>query len=131
MGFCFRRGRQLGAERYDLHFDRGEPFRGHVIHIKNSRQAMVDVPYFKRVNVCPEKAADLTPALQMVDLFAWCISHNDNVTRFWHRVLNDLPWASRYLNYEYLVKPDLAALERTLGWELPRRGKEPADRDSE
>jgi hypothetical protein len=26
MGFCFRRGRQLAAERYDLHFDRGDLF---------------------------------------------------------------------------------------------------------
>ena len=125
MGFCFRLGRQIGAEKYDLHFDRNESFRGHVIDVKESKQALIDVPYFKRVNVCTADVADLTPALQMVDLFAWCISHNDNATRFWHRALNDLPWASRYLDYGYLSKPDMAALERTLGWKLKRRGMEP------
>jgi hypothetical protein len=129
LGFCFRWGRRIGAEQFHLHFDRGEPFRGHVLNIKESKKAKLDVPIFEKITVHPAADSSFTPALQMADLFAWCISHNDNANRWWHRVLNDLPWDSRYLDYGYLVKPDPVALERTLRWNLPRRGKAPADRD--
>jgi hypothetical protein len=129
LGFCFRWGRKIGAEQFHLHFDRGEPFRCHVLNIKDSKKAKLVVPIFEKVTVHPAADSSVTPALQMADLFAWCISHNDNTTRWWHRVLNDLPWDSRYLDYGYLVKPAPVALERTLRWNLPRRGKAPADRD--
>jgi hypothetical protein len=129
LGFCFRWGRTIGVEQFHLHFDQGEPFRGHAIDRANSAQAKIDAPYLAKMTVLPAADARLTPALQMADLFAWCISHNDNTTRWWHRVLNDLPWDSKYLDYGYLVNPTPGALEKTLGWNLTRRGKAPADLD--
>jgi hypothetical protein len=129
LGFCFRWGRSIGAEHFHLHFDQGEPFRGHALDRANSEQAKIDAPYLAKMIVLPAADSKLTPALQMADLFAWCISHNDNVNRWWDRVLNDLPRDSKYLDYGYLVNPTPGALERTTDSNLPRRGKAPADLD--
>ena len=108
-------------------FRSGEPFRGHVLDRANSEEAKIVAPYLAKMTVLPAADSKLTPALQMADLFAWCISHNDNVTRWWHRVLHGLEWDSKYLDYGYLVNPTPGALERTADWNLPPRGKAPAD----
>jgi hypothetical protein len=86
--FGFEWGRKIGAEQFHLHFDRGERFRGYAIHRRNSKQAKKDAPYLGKIVVCGAADSGVTPALQMADLFAWCISHNDDVARWWHRVLH-------------------------------------------
>jgi hypothetical protein len=121
LGFCFKWGIKIGAEAYQLYFDQGEPFFGHACDRRNHRKAKKDIAPMKKVVHIGESDMRTVPALQMADLFAWCINHNDDVRRAWHARLNGLPWGSTILSYEYLVNPTPGALERTAAWNLPRR----------
>lgn len=130
LGFVFRWGRKVGAEQHHLYFDQGEAFRGHAIDRVNSDRVKDESPIFNNVVVNAEVNMRHTPGLQLADLFAWCISHNDDTDkRLWHRALNDLPvfpsWESVFMNEKYLANPTPGALERTAEWRLPRRGMKP------
>jgi hypothetical protein len=83
-------GRRVEAESYHLRFDQGEDFRGHAIDRITSKQINEDVPIFEKVTVPPEADSRITPPLQMADLFACCIAHNDQTRkRSWHRILDE------------------------------------------
>jgi len=124
MGFAFARGRAVGATSYHLYFDRGEPFIGRARAKWNSKKARIDVPLLANVDVIAEAISAVTPGLQMADLFAWCISHNDIITkRLWHRALNDLPWHSVYLDEGLLLQPTPGSLERIKRWRLSQQEK--------
>jgi hypothetical protein len=126
MGFGFAWGREIRADSYHFHFDQGEDFRGHALDRISRKEIKEDVPIFEKVSVFPEADSNLTPPLQMADLFAWCIAHNDDkIKRSWHPVLNDLSWESKILTYDYLIKPSQKAMERTLNWNTPPRGMQP------
>src|ERR1019366_3984048 len=99
----------------------GEPFFGHIYDRKHNPKARRTIPSLGKVIVLAEADMRVTPALQMADIFAWCINHNNNVSREWHRRLNRLPWRSRGLRYENLLKPKNGALELVRSWNLPRR----------
>ena len=125
LAFCFRWGRRIGAQGHHLYFDQGEPFYGHAVdrwQTKKSRKAIVPMEKVFRLS---ELDSRVTPALQLADLFAWCINHNDVVTREWHERLHALTWYSLYLDYDLLMKPAPGALERTAAWNLPRRKRNP------
>jgi hypothetical protein len=68
-----------------------------------------------------ESNMKIVPALQMADLFAWCVNHNHAVTRDWHGALHALPWSSLYLDHARLIKPDPKAIEMTRLLNLPKR----------
>jgi hypothetical protein len=121
LGFLFKWGRLIGAERYELYFDQGEPFFGHVYDRKHSKKARRQITLMPQVVHIGEVDMRVSPALQIADLFAWCINHNDDTRRDWHRRLNGLDWRSLILDYEHLVKPTPGALERTAAWNLPKR----------
>jgi hypothetical protein len=122
LGFCFQWGRKIGMESYQLYFDQGEPFYGHVCDRKSNKKARKQINPMKNVVHLGESDMRNVPALQVADLFAWCINHNDDVRREWHARLNRLPnWSSTILDYDHLVKPTPGALERTAAWNLPKR----------
>jgi hypothetical protein len=130
LGFVFRWGRKLGAESHRLYFDQGEEYRGHAIDRVNSNRVKSTCPIYSDVEVMQEVNMRRTPAIQLADLFAWCISHNDEPNkRLWHRALDNLPinpsWESVYLDKGYLANPTPGALEMTNKWRLPRRGLKP------
>jgi hypothetical protein len=130
LGFVFRWGRKAGAEWYHLYFDRNEDFYGHVRDRKDNKKIRKDIPMLEKVAVLAEAEMQLTPGLQLADLFAWCISHNDIPSkRLWHRALNDLPidpsWESVYMDESYLLNPTPGALERTQAWGMPQRRLKP------
>jgi len=130
LGFVFRWGRKLGVESHDLYFDQGESYRGHALDRASSDRVKKTSPIFNDVIVHDEVNMRDTPALQLADLFAWCISHNDEPNKqLWHRALNDLPvdpsWESVYMDEKYLANPTTGALERAAEWRLPRRGLKP------
>jgi hypothetical protein len=120
LGFCFKRGKAIGAKSYQLYFDRGEPFFGHVCD-RMQKKCKKDIPSLKQVIYFGESDMRLVPALQMADLFAWCINHNDKVPRQWHGELHSLPWKALSLDYDRLLKPKPGALEQVAAWNLPRR----------
>ena len=123
--FCFKWGRHIGARRYQMYFDQGEPFYGHLCDRMNSSRAKRDVPLLNAITHKEETNMKAVPAIQMADLLAWCISHNENATRLWHRRLNDLPWSSPYLDQKYLSQPIEERLEQSEHWGMPKRKPNP------
>ena len=125
LGFCFKWGRYIGARQYEMYFDQGEPFYGHLCDRMNSKKARKDVPLLDAIAHKSESNMRDVPAKQMANLLAWCISHNENATRMWHRQLNDLPWSSLYLDEKYLSQPTEGRLEQAEQWGMPRRKPNP------
>jgi hypothetical protein len=121
LGFVFRYGKRLGVKGYQLYFDRNESFYGHVRDRWNCKKSRKQVPELNKVLHVGESPMAISPALQMADLFGWCINHQDNVRRNWHKRVGDLSWDSYILSYKYLIKPTPGALERTTAWNLPKR----------
>ena len=120
-GFCFARGRAIGADYYHLYYDQGEPFYGHLDVRMRNKKARKAIPSLEKVAHYGPANMRVVPALQMADLFAWCISHNDSVPRSWHRQLNQLNWQSKGLDYPHLLKPKKGALELLASFRLPKR----------
>jgi len=119
--FALKWGRYIGAKKYQVYFDRGEPFYGHIRNRWRHPKANKDIEIMKDVINVDESISSEVPALQMADLFAWCINHNDNVTREWHGRLHSLSYNSPLLDYEHLIKPRQGVLEIIDSWELPAR----------
>ena len=127
LGFVFRWGRRVSAENHHLCFDRGEPYRGHALDRVKVERVKTTCPIFNHVVVDAEADMRLTPALQLADLFAWCVSHNDMADkRLWHRALDYLEsWESVYMNEKYFANPIPGALKKTADWRLPKRALKP------
>jgi hypothetical protein len=123
LGFVLRYGRRLGVEGYQLYFDRNEPFCGHIRDRWNCKKSRREIPEIKKVVSIGESNTAVSPALQIADLFAWCLNHKDNVRRDWHKRVNNLHWDSYILTYEYLIKPTPGALKRTAAWGFTKRRK--------
>jgi hypothetical protein len=121
VGFCFKWGTHIGTHWWQFYFDQGEPFYGHVRDRLNNKESKKAIPLMSKVSHLGESNTRESPALQVADLFAWCINHNDNVVRDWHRALHSLPWRSLFLDHDLLVKPKDGALERMESWNLPKR----------
>lgn len=121
LGLVFSWGRRIGAGFYELYFDQNEPFYGHVQDRRVNKKSKKQVTLLEKVAYVGESDSRLVPALQIADLFAWCINHVGDVRRKWHRRLNDLPWDSLILDYGLLLGPIPGALERTAAWNLPKR----------
>lgn len=114
-------GRIVGSKKYELYFDRGEPFYGYIQNTWRHPKAQRDIELMKDILSISEAVSTEVPALQMADLFAWSINHANQETREWHIRLHDLPWQSRLLDYEHLIMPNSDALRRIESWHLPPR----------
>ncbi len=121
VGFALKWGRYIDAKKYELYFDRGEPFYGYISTRWRHPKAQKDIELMKDIIHVGESTSREVPALQMADLFAWSVNRANQETKEWHIRLHDLPWESRLLDYEHLIKPNLGALKRMASWELPRR----------
>jgi hypothetical protein len=120
LGFVLRWGKHIGAKKYELHFDRGEPFYGHIHTRWTHPKAQKDIQTMKDVISVDEAISMYVPALQMADLFAWCINRIKHETREWHIRLHHLPWRAPLLDYEHLIKPSRWVLDYIASWKLPR-----------
>jgi hypothetical protein len=60
-------------------------------------------------------------ALQLADLYAWCISHKTaKHRRKWHnRILNQRKWIDDHYGYDAIVKVNETMVELTKSWSLP------------
>jgi hypothetical protein len=121
LSFCLRWGREIGAKYYHLYYDQGEPFFGHVDDRMRNEKAKRTIPLLgKVVHYGQSNMRDVLP-LQLADLFAWCISHNNQASKPWHRRLNDLSWHSLILDYPRLLSPTKSVLDLMASWKLPKR----------
>jgi hypothetical protein len=121
VSIVFKWGRRIGVEWYELYFDQGEPFYGHIYGRRHNKKSKRQITPMKKVVHLGESDMRVVPALQVADLFAWCINHVDDVRRKWHGDLNRLPWESLVLDYNHLLTPNPDALERISTWKLPMR----------
>lgn len=121
VSFALKWGRYIGAKKYEFYFDRGEQFHGHISNRWRHPKARKDIELMKDIIHVGESVSSDIPALQMADLFAWSINRANQETREWHRNLHSLPYGSRLLDYEHLIKPRQESLEAIAAWELPRR----------
>jgi hypothetical protein len=121
VGFALKWGRYINAKKYELYFDRGEPFYGYISARWRHPKVQKDIEMMKDIIHVGESTSKEVPALQMADLFAWGINRANQETRVWHRRLHSLPFQSRLLDYEHLIHPSRERLKQIASWELPRR----------
>ncbi len=121
VGFALKWGRYLDAKKYELYFDRGEPFYGYISTKWRNPKAQKDIELMKDIIHVGESTSREVPALQMADLFAWSVNRANQETREWHIRLHYLPYQSRLLSYEYLIHPIPGILEKAASWGLPPR----------
>jgi len=124
LGLCLKWGKVIGAGGYELYFDRGEPFFGHISDRYNNKKSKRAIPLMEKVVQLATSNMKRVPALQVADLFAWSANHINDVRRGWHARLNRLDWYSLILDYRRLLKPTPGALEKLASWNLPKRREE-------
>ena len=122
LAFVFKWGRFIGAQWFELYFDQGEPFYGHVYDRSHNKRSKRDIPIMKHIAHLGESDMRLVPALQLADMFAWCGGHQPG-TYLWHKRANDLHWAGLYLGYEHMLNPRPGILDLMKSWKLPPRRK--------
>ncbi|SRR5579875_412517 len=119
---CLEWGRDImGAHFYHLFFDRNEPFRGHVCDRQRNAKAVKQLPLLERIRRNDEVDMRTVPALQMADLFAWCVSHKGTVRWKWHEAVLELPRMDEWLEYANLLKPIPGVPQLVNSWRLPKR----------
>lgn len=121
LSYAFKWGKHIGAQYYELYYDQGEKFYGHVKNRRDHPKARKAIEPMQRVVHLGESDMTLLPALQIADLFAWGINHANQEVREWHIRLHDFKWESKSLEYEHLINPNRAALDLAYSWKLPRR----------
>jgi len=106
MFHVFRLGERVGTNFYHLYFDQNEPFYRHAVDRWKNKKAKKILAPFKKVVHCGESNARDVPALQMADLFAWCVSHKNDVRQEWHGRVLSLYRIDEWLDYEMLSNPE-------------------------
>lgn len=121
LGFALKWGKYIGCQKWQLYYDRGEQFYGHIHNRWRHPKAQKDIELMKEILDVSESVAMHVPALQMADLLAWSINRANRETRLWHVRLHDLPCHNALLDYAHLIRPNLERLEQIASWKLPRR----------
>jgi hypothetical protein len=105
-----------------MFFDQGEPFLGHLIQIMQSKKAMKDAPSLAMITSKGDADSKNVPALQLADLYAWCVSHRNSVWRpQWLKdLLSDDYWLE-YYDKESLGVVDMEAMQTFDSWNVPKR----------
>jgi hypothetical protein len=114
----------MGAHFYHFVFDQNEPFMGHVSDRQTNRKAKKHLKSFvDRILSTTTGNMREVPALQMADLFAWCVSQKGRKPRFrWqNRLLNQRDWFHDWFGYDQIVNPIPGVPALVKSWNLPRR----------
>jgi hypothetical protein len=122
---CLEWGQSRGADFWHLFFDQNEPYCGHVSDRQRNPRALKQVPLLKRIFIKPSPDMRRSPALQLADMFAWCVSHKNKHRHEWHRDLINLKRLDRWLGYDDLVNPIPGVADLVEKWKLPRRRPTP------
>ena len=114
---------------YDLYFDRGEPYRGHIIDRFENQEFKrwaiektgIDIERYFQVHP-PSDCRDF-PELQVADLFSWCHSRYYNVRFEWQHRLLEIKCDGQRITRNTLINPNLATLDIIKSLRLPKRAK--------
>jgi hypothetical protein len=123
-GFCLHYGLHIGAVKFQLFFDRNEPFCGHIQDRVNNRQAKKLDPLWNHVVFVGEGDMRDIPGLQAADLLAWSINHDheENGPRYeWQRRLLMIDRDKELFDFSKLSKPQRQVIDLVKTWKLPRR----------
>ena len=82
---------------------------------------MKQVPIIDRVTYIGESDMRKAPALQLADLFAWCVSHKHKDLYEWQSNLLKVPRLDEWIDYSEAIKPIAGTAELVKTWKLPRR----------
>ena len=113
---------QASCDQCHFFFDQGEPFYGHLVQLLQSKRAVKDAHFLRKITHCGESNSRLVPALQLADLYAWCQSHrNSSWQPQWQTKLLKTHFRWKWLDKPDLTNVDHADQERFLSWNLPKR----------
>jgi hypothetical protein len=113
---------QASCEDIHLFFDQGEPFYGHLCQLLNSKQAMKDAFLLQKISHRSESDMRRVPALQLADLYAWCVSHRLSEWKpRWQVRMLKTHWLGQWFDKTNIhdIKWDEQAKFST--WNLPKR----------
>ncbi len=112
------------AARFQLFFDQGEPFYGHIRDRVDNRASRKHGPLWKMVTHLGESDMREVPALQAADLFAWSVNHfiEEHGARFdWQKRLLRIKRENTYFRYARMMKPIWEHVELLQTFNLPKR----------
>jgi hypothetical protein len=121
---CFQYGvNYLRGRRFNLIFDRGEPFYGHLKDRQNNKASLKIDPIWEKTALTELNMREL-PGLQVADVFAWATNarhRHGRIEHEWQERLLAKHREDRLLSYERLLKPNLETIDLVKSWRLPRR----------
>jgi hypothetical protein len=114
---------------YDLFFDRGEPYRGHIEdrmrHPEFKRLAFraegMDIERY--IHIQPPIDSRDFAELQAADMFSWCYNHRHTIRYQWQAEMMDIRCDSTLLDRDSLMKPNLDHASLIESLKFPRRSK--------
>jgi hypothetical protein len=115
--------KHMKVTAYQFIFDRGEPFKGHV-EDRRVKKAIREFPALERITVT-EAASSTYPALQIADLYAWCVSQKNKRDFKWQKRLLSLPREDEYIPYDLMIHPNALTVKFVREWKLPARKANP------
>ncbi len=123
---CLNMGYDAKADFYHLFVDRNERYGGHMLDRMQNKRARRHLQehllIMDRIDITLAGDMRLMPALQMADLFAWCVSHkNKKPQHAWQREMLKYKWADEWLEYDTLIKILPGVPELVESWNLPAR----------
>ncbi|MBZ5609358.1 MAG: hypothetical protein LAP38_13930 [Acidobacteriia bacterium] len=121
-------GAALGAVSFELFFDQGEPFFGHIQDRMVNRESRRASKIWDLVVHYGQTDMRKVPALQAADLLAWTVNRTweEPAIRYdWQERLYNLSRESEVFDYERLKKPIHEHIRKVKSWNLPRRRSMP------
>jgi hypothetical protein len=126
IGACLEWGQHnMKADAYHLVFDRGEQFRGPAYDRWINKKAVREFPELGKISSITDADSSITPALQVADLYAWCVSQKNKRDFEWQRRLLALDRQDEIIPYELLIHPVKRAVDLAGRFNFPARKANP------
>lgn len=122
---CFEYGeRYLKSDQYQLFFDQGERFCGHLRDRKLNKKSVRHDAIWKKVGLLAEADMRITPGLQAADLLAWAATQaleDKPIRHDWQYRMLDVYREKELYDLQQLTQPKHDVIQTVLGWNLPPR----------
>jgi hypothetical protein len=121
-GACAKWAEIRGADTHEFIFDRGEPYRGFVCNLIESKKALGDAPWLKSVKRNENGSSRDTPGLQLADLYAWAVSNQKRPQISpWHAQLLGMTRLDQWFDLTNIHEVIPGSQEIWNSWKLPTR----------
>ncbi len=114
----------MGANYYHMFFDRSEPYRRYIYDRRYSKKARKHLPLLEKIiEIAEIDDMRCSPALQLADLYAWCVSQQDKTPNYkWQTKLLKQDRVSDLLDYPAMREKLIPGVTELVdGWNLPRK----------